>query len=433
MKKIYTLSAVLAAFALQAQFTVTIQTPAGFKDQDAILYTLNGSKDIIVTKEQGKNNVWMFKYPNNYMGMMKVYFPSSNNTVNFISENKDVSLKLDIQNNKIKDVAYLDEANELMSKQQEGSQKKELILPALTQIKEYYKDNTDFGKALKTEIDRLSGNSGAIDASKHPFISYYNTNYSKFLSNSSNQSDQSKKVNQDEVINFIDKSGDMLETSSLLRPLLVAYLNSGGNANVTGSVDKLLDRLKVETPRGQTVLSELIDIFDAYQMDEFKNKYITLAKNLKCTITDRLASTLKSNANAELGSVFPNYKFQSATNTTAKSLHEVKADKKIIVFWSSTCSHCENELPKLLNKYNDLKGKNVQVIALSLDVDKNSYSKKIAAFPWINDTELRGWNSSYVDTYNVHATPTYFILDANNKIINKPEHVGNVLEYFNVK
>ncbi|QIY91127.1 TlpA family protein disulfide reductase [Chryseobacterium gallinarum] len=430
MKKIYTLSAVLAAFMMQAQFKVTIQTPADFKDQDAILYTLNGSRDIIVTQEKGRNNVWTFKYPSHYMGMMKVYFPGTNNTINFISENKDINVKLDIQNNKIKDVLYLDEANELMSKQQEGSQKKELILPALTQIKEYYKDNTDFGKALKTEIDRLSGKSAVIDATSHPFISYYNTNYSKFLSNTA---DPSKKVNQDEIINFIDKSNDMLESSSLLRPLLVAYLNSGGNTNVTGSVDKLLDRLKVETPRGQTVLSELIDIFDAYQMDEFKNKYLSLAKNLKCTITDRLASTLKSNANVEMGAAFPNYKFQSPANTTAKSLYDVKADKKVIVFWSSTCSHCESELPKLLDKYNELKGKNIQVIALSLDVDKNSYTKKIAAFPWINDSELRGWNSSYVDTYNVHATPTYFILDANNKIINKPEHVGDVLEYFKVK
>ncbi|AKK73087.1 thioredoxin [Chryseobacterium gallinarum] len=430
MKKIYTLSAVLAAFIMQAQFKVTIQTPADFKDQDAILYTLNGSRDIIVTQEKGKNNVWTFKYPSHYMGMMKVYFPGTNNTINFISENKDINIKLDIQNNKIKDVVYLDEANELMSKQQEGSQKKELILPALTQIKEYYKDNTDFGKALKTEIDRLSGKSAVIDAASHPFISYYNTNYSKFLSNTA---DPSKKVNQDEIINFIDKSNDMLESSSLLRPLLVAYLNSGGNTNVTGSVDKLLDRLKVETPRGQTVLSELIDIFDAYQMDEFKNKYLSLAKNLKCTITDRLASTLKSNANVEMGAAFPNYKFQSPVNTTAKSLYDVKADRKVIVFWSSTCSHCESELPKLLDKYNELKGKNIQIIALSLDVDKNSYTKKIAAFPWINDSELRGWNSSYVDTYNVHATPTYFILDANNKIINKPEHVGDVLEYFKVK
>ncbi|WP_353150370.1 TlpA disulfide reductase family protein [Chryseobacterium sp.] len=430
MKKIYTLSAVLAAFMIQAQFTVTIQTPADFKDQDAILYTLNGSRDIIVTQEKSKNNTWTFKYPSNYMGMMKVYFPGTNNTVNFISENKNVNLKLDIQNNKIKEIAYLDEANELMSKQQEGSQKKELILPALTQIKEYYKDNTDFGKALRTEIDRLSGKTAPIDAASHPFISYYNTNYSKFLGNSA---DPSKKVDQDEIINFIDKSNDMLESSSLLRPLLVAYLNSGGNTNVTASVDKLLDRLKVETPRGQTVLSELIDIFDAYQMDEFKNKYLSLAKNLKCTITDRLASTLKSNANVEMGAAFPNYKFQSPANTTAKSLYDVKADKKVIVFWSSTCSHCESELPKLLDKYNDLKAKNVQIVGLSLDVDKNSYTKKIAAFPWVNDSELRGWNSSYVDTYNVHATPTYFILDANNKIINKPEHVGDVLDYFKLK
>lgn len=430
MKKIYTLSAVLAAFALQAQLTVTVQTPADFKDKDAILYTLNGSKDIIVTKEQSKNNTWTFKYPNNYMGMMKIYFPTTNNTVSFISENKNVNIKLDIQNNKVKDVAYLDEANELMSKQQEGSQKKELILPALSQIKEYYKDNTDFGKALKVEIDRLSGTSTSIDAAKHPFIAYYNANYRKFLGN---PTDGTKKPDQDEIINFLDKSNDMLESSSLLRPVLVAYLNSGGNTNVGGSVDKLLDRLKVETPRGQTVLSELIDIFDVYQMDDFKTKYLGLAKNLKCTINDRLASTLKSNANIEMGAVFPNNKFQSATNTTAKSIHDVKADKKVIVFWSSTCSHCETELPKLLEKYNDLKAKNVQVIAFSLDVDQNSYSKKIAAFPWINDSELRGWNSSYVDTYNVHATPTYFILDANNKIINKPEHVGNVLEYFTLK
>lgn len=430
MKKIYILSAVLAAFSLQAQFTVTVQAPAEFKDQDAILYTLNGSKDIIVTKEQSKNNTWTFKYPGHYMGMMKVYFPTSNNAVSFISENKNVSVKLDVQNNKIKDVTYLDEANDLMSKQQEGSQKKELILPALAQIKEYYKDNTEFGKALKTEISRLSGTGNSVDAAQHPFVSYYNTNYSKFLSNST---DPAKKVTQDDIVNFLDKSNDMLESSSLLRPILVSYLNSGGNTNVAGSVDTLLDRLKVETPRGQTVLSELIDIFDAYDMEEFKTKYLTLAKNLKCTITDRLATTLKSNANVEMGAAFPNVKFQSATNTSAKSLYDVKADKKVVVFWSSTCSHCETELPQILAKYSDLKAKNIQVIGLSLDTDKTSYTQKIAAFPWINDSELRGWNSSYVDTYNVHATPTYFILDANNKIINKPDHVGDVLEYFKLK
>ncbi|SHM22773.1 TlpA family protein disulfide reductase [Chryseobacterium polytrichastri] len=428
MKKIYVLSAVLTAFFLQAQFTVTVQTPADFKEQDAILYTLNGSKDIIASKEQSKNNVWTFKYPTSYSGMMKIYFPNTNNTFSFISENKNVSVKLVTENNKVKDIIYQDEANDLMSKSQEGSQKKELILPALTQIKEYYKENTDFGKALRTEINRLSGGLNSVDQAQHPFIYYYNTNYSKFLS-----ADSSKKVTQDDIVNFLDKSSDLLETSSLLRPILVAYLNTGGNTNVGASVDKLLDTLKVETPRGQTVLSELIDIFDVYDMNEFKIKYLNLAKGLKCTINDRLASTIKSNSNVEMGATFPNNKFQSPVNTTAKSIYDVKADKKVIVFWSSTCSHCESELPKLLEKYNELKGKNIQIVGLSLDTDKDSYSKKISVFPWINDSELKGWNSSYVDTYNVHATPTYFILDANNKIISKPDHVGDVLEYFKIK
>jgi len=427
MKKIFVLPGMLLAFSLQAQFSVSIQAPADFKEQDAILYTLNGSKDIIVTKEQNKSNSWTFKYPKNYSGMMKVYFPNTNNNVSFISENKNVNIKLETQNNKIKNVTYLDEANELMNNIQEYSQKKELILPALSQIKEYYKDNTDFGKALIAEIGKLSG-SNSVDQAKHPFVYYYNTNYAKFLSN-----DTTKKVSQEEVIDFLDKSNNMLESSSLIRPILVAFLNNGGNTNVTQSVDKLLDRLKVETPRGQTVLSELIDIFDVYEMTEFKTKYLTLAKNLKCTITDRLASTLKANANIEIGAAFPNYKFHSAVNTTAKSIADVKADKKVIVFWSSTCSHCETELPQLLAKYNELKAKNIQVIGLSLDSDKDSYTKKIVAFPWINDSELRGWNSSYADTYNIHATPTYFILDANNKIISKPNHVGDALTDLNVK
>lgn len=428
MKKIYVLSAILLSLCFQAQFTVTIQAPADFQDQDAVLYTLNGSKDIIATKEPSKNHIWTFKYPKHYMGMMKIYLPSGNNSFNFISENKNVNITFTTEKNKIKDVMYQDESNELMSRFQENSQKRQLILPALTQIKEYYKDTTEFGKALKSEISRLSIQTGDIDQSKHPFIYYYNTNYDKFIAEGN-----AKKATQEEIINFIDKSNDMLESSSLLRPLLVAYLNTGGNTNVAGSVDKLLDRLKVETPRGQTVLSELIDIFDVYDMSELKSKYLNLAKNLKCTITDRLASTLKSNANVEMGAVFPNYKFQSSVNTTARSLYDVKADKKVIVFWSSTCSHCENELPKLLEKYNELKAKNIQVIGFSLDVDRDSYMNKIKAFPWINDSELKGWNSSFADTYNIHATPTYFILDANNKIISKPEHVGDVLEYFKLK
>src|SRR5690606_37543985 len=114
----------------------------------------------------------------------------------------------------------------------------------------------------------------------------------------------------------------------------------GPSTNVSSDIDTLLTAVNVETPRGQTVLSELIEIFDAYDMKELKDKYLTQAKNLKCTINERLSATIAVNKNIELGATFLNHVFKNPTNTSAKTLSEVKAAKKVIIFWSSTCSHC---------------------------------------------------------------------------------------------
>jgi hypothetical protein len=38
--------------------------------------------------------MWTFKYPKAYSGMMKAYFPNTNNSVSFISENKNEALNL---------------------------------------------------------------------------------------------------------------------------------------------------------------------------------------------------------------------------------------------------------------------------------------------------------------------------------------------------
>jgi len=432
MKKFVFSLLALSFFAkTQAQFKISIETPAEFVSKEAYIYTLDGSKDILNSKVNRKGNSWDINVSTPYVGMMKVFFPETNASVNLISENKDVKIKLLTNTNKITNVDFIDEANVLMSSLQDSQQKKEYILPALYQIKEYYSNTSDFGVALEKEISKLSEASSNV--SKYPFISYYNTNYNKFLVKTATQ----KQASLADIQDFLVKSNDLLETSSLLRPILVSYLNSAsssaGNSNVSASIDSLLKAVNTETPRGQTVLSELIDIFDAYGMTDLKTKYLAEAKSLKCTINDRLTSTLKSNANTEIGAKFPNNKFVSPTNTSAKSIYDVKASKKVIVFWSSTCSHCEKELPEILAKYSELKKQNIEVIGLSLDSDKTSYTNRIKDLPWINDSEIKGWYSSYTETYNVHATPTYFILDSDNKIVAEPDHAKDVIAYFNLK
>lgn len=427
-RKLLQTTLLLLSYFASAQFTVKVESPKDFSFNEAYLYTVNGSKDILIDKADKKNNTWLFQVKNSYLGLLKVYFPQANTSLNLVSENKNVDLKFSVKNNKVQQIDYYDEVNNIFYSIQDQQKKREQILPALYQIQNFYKENSDFGVALKNEVSNLSADI-VFDSDKHPFLSYYFKTYQNFLQESAGK----KNPTNDEIISFLNNTQNYLETSSLLKPILMVFLSNTSRSNLGDEVDKLLTTVNVETPRGQTILSELIEIFNVYSIKDLKEKYLTEAKNLKCTINDRLANTIKSNANTEIGKIIPNNTFLNPVNTKVKSLHDVKADKKIIILWSSTCSHCEKEIGEMVLQYNKLKEKNIEVVGLSLDSDAKSYSDKVKMLPWINDTELKGWYSSYVDTYNVHATPTFYIVDAKNKIIANPDNFSEILELLQLK
>ena len=424
MKNIIVLSLLFVAAFFKAQFSVNVKAPSDFNASEAYLYKLNGSKDLIIDKAIKKNNAWDFNVKEKYEGMMKIFFPEANSSVSFVTENSNVSLSFTSKNGKVAKTDYLDDVNNIFYSIQDQQKKREQILPALYQIQNFYKENSDFGVALKNEISNLSADI-VFDSDKHPFLSYYFKTYQNFLQESVGK----KNPTNDEIISFLNNTQNYLETSSLLKPILMVFLSNTSRSSLGDEVDKLLTAVNVETPRGQTILSELIEIFNVYSIKDLKEKYLTEAKNLKCTINDRLANTIKSNANTEIGKIIPNNTFLNPVNTKVKSLHDVKADKKIIILWSSTCSHCEKEIGEMVLQYNKLKEKNIEVVGLSLDSDAKSYSDKVKMLPWINDTELKGWYSSYVDTYNVHATPTFYIVDAKNKIIANPDNFSELLHH----
>lgn len=427
-RKLLQTTLLLLSYFASAQFTIKVESPKDFSFNEAYLYTVNGSKDILIDKAEKKNNTWLFQVKNSYLGLLKVYFPQANTSLNLVSENKNVDLKFSVKNNKVQQIDYYDEVNNIFYSIQDQQKKREQILPALYQIQNFYKENSDFGVALKNEVSNLSADI-VFDSDKHPFLSYYFKTYQNFLQESVGK----KNPTNDEIISFLNNTQNYLETSSLLKPILMVFLSNTSRSNLGDEVDKLLTAVNVETPRGQTILSELIEIFNVYSIKDLKEKYLTEAKNLKCTINERLANTIKSSANTEIGKIIPNNTFLNPVNTKVKSLHDVKADKKIIILWSSTCSHCEKEIGEMVLQYNKLKEKNIEVVGLSLDSDAKSYSDKVKMLPWINDTELKGWYSSYVDTYNVHATPTFYIVDAKNKIIANPDNFSEILELLQLK
>jgi thiol-disulfide isomerase/thioredoxin len=102
----------------------------------------------------------------------------------------------------------------------------------------------------------------------------------------------------------------------------------------------------------------------------------------------------------------------------------------MVVFWSTTCSHCLVEVPQLYEFIKD--NSEVKVFAIALENDELGFNHYSEIFDkWTNILGLDKWQNKIARDYQINATPNYFILDANKKIISKPYALEDVKNYFN--
>jgi thiol-disulfide isomerase/thioredoxin len=128
-----------------------------------------------------------------------------------------------------------------------------------------------------------------------------------------------------------------------------------------------------------------------------------------------------------LGAIAPNIKW--GQNDKRNELSKLEgAENYVLVFWSSSCSHCIRELPALHSKLKNIE--RVQVIAIGLEEDNLSWKAESSRMPRFEHVIALGkWESEYADLYAIDQTPTYFILDKDKKFVAKPANDQEVIEY----
>ncbi|WP_411766351.1 TlpA family protein disulfide reductase [Winogradskyella sp. A3E31] len=156
-----------------------------------------------------------------------------------------------------------------------------------------------------------------------------------------------------------------------------------------------------------------------------------LAISSKMNDTD-LTQRLSTFKNTALGVVAPDFKI-SAQNEETKMLSDLDdSENYILVFWSSNCGHCLEELPQLktlLKNYPTYK-----VIAFGIEDSASRWSNEIKNYPdFIHTLGLQKWNNPIVNTYGISATPTYFVLDKGKKIMAKPYDMVALKTYLSKK
>lgn len=92
----------------------------------------------------------------------------------------------------------------------------------------------------------------------------------------------------------------------------------------------------------------------------------------------------------------------------------------LVIFYSTTCSHCEREVPQI---FEFMKGKNkTKVIAFAMETEENGWQNFKQKLPgWHHVIGLNKWSNEVARKYQITSTPTYFVLGMDKKIIANPE------------
>jgi hypothetical protein len=122
-----------------------------------------------------------------------------------------------------------------------------------------------------------------------------------------------------------------------------------------------------------------------------------------------------------IGQIAPNMIMQD-TNMQLVSMHSIKADFLLLLFWDPECGHCEKEIPVLKELYDRIKEKyKFEIFAICADTSlvkwKSAIKKK--KMTWINVDGPRTATGDYHLQYDIISTPVIYLLNRKKEIIAK--------------
>ncbi|HOY32662.1 MAG TPA: redoxin domain-containing protein [Bacteroidales bacterium] len=227
----------------------------------------------------------------------------------------------------------------------------------------------------------------------------------------------------------VDFSDSTLLNSEVFYVLCNDYLSRfcepESDSNYIAAVDFILGKAQACPPVYNYILNLFINTFEdtewegtfIHLVDEHLEKNTCASDGYDKNLSERSAALKKLRP----GNKAPEILLNDVAGKPV-SLYSVKARVTLLLFWSSECEHCEDVLPQIQQIYAGYHPLGLEVFAVSVDTDKNTWINAIKrqGTAWINVSDLKGFTSPVVAAFDAYSTPTFFLLDAEKNIISHP-------------
>ncbi|WP_298762625.1 TlpA disulfide reductase family protein [uncultured Polaribacter sp.] len=447
MKKIFIFLLFISAFA-QAQYTVNATLTEPLATDWVILYRIeNGQqkfvKNTTIKKDtilvEGEKQVignFTFSLPQNTpAGSYRTsYKTEENGFVDFIFNKENIRFafhpeypeQTTIFSESLENITYKNYLNDITQKQQklDSLQVKAIQNPQLNLSKKYKKTLAQINKIQQKYLAKSNGMyvQPFIKATLRANTAEIKTTVEDYMSNMKNT-----------FFDNMDFSNKTLINSSFLINRIsdyVFYLNFSDNKNTQQklykkSIETVFTKTKDVLFKKEAIVF-LIEQFETTKNLEmidflFENYYEQLPRGLQ---NQDFIEEKKNLFAAEVGRIAPNFSWKEKGKKL--NLSTLKgAENFVLVFWSTGCSHCLKEIPNL----HDYLQENTKVKVVAFAMERNDLvwnNMKVNLPNWHHVLGLNKWDNKVARNYNIIATPSYFLLDKNKKIIAKPEELEDL-------
>lgn len=241
-----------------------------------------------------------------------------------------------------------------------------------------------------------------------------------------------------EAFREIDYSDHRLYKSGMLNDVLESQIwfieNSGYEQDemyqqMDTSIDVILESIVSNEKLYNEVAEHLFKLLEKrslYRASEYLALKVLNEKS--CMLDNDLANQLEHYRAMKIGNIAPDILFKGDLNVSKstkkiKKLSDIKSDYTVLFFGASWCPACQEEIPQLLPLYDKWKSKGIEVVFISLDTEKQAFTNFTKIFPFPSYCDFQKWDGKSVKDYHVFASPTFYFLDKNRKIILRPNDV----------